>query len=220
MAITNHERVGKALEFVRDGLQPFVERELQKYAKRWFMGRTALRTRTQSWWQKPNAEWDVAVPARRDVEQDLERRIRERPLARLSELRERTARRRNRWAHQEPFSGDDAYRALDSAARLLTAISAPQSDEIEKVKMELLRVRFDEQARGEKRKSAGAASKASRRELSSPGAKWSPRTRTWRAAAISRRSSPPTCGKCTWAKDRTNTRSRRSSSAAPFSPRA
>ena len=31
---------------------------------------------------------------------------------------------RNRWAHQEPFSSDDAYRALDSAERLLQAISA------------------------------------------------------------------------------------------------
>ena len=41
---------------------------------------------------------------------------------------------RNRWAHQETFTGDDTYRALDSAGRLLTAISAPQSDEIEKVK--------------------------------------------------------------------------------------
>ena len=46
---------------------------------------------------------------------------------------------RNKWAHQEPFSSDDADRALDSAARLLTAVSAPQADEVEKMKMELLR---------------------------------------------------------------------------------
>jgi hypothetical protein len=39
----------------------------------------------------------------------------------------------------------------------LTAVSAPQADEIEKMKMELLRVRFDEQVRGEKRRSAGTA---------------------------------------------------------------
>ena len=32
---------------------------------------------------------------------------------------------RNRWAHQERFSSDDAYRALDSAGRLLAAVSAP-----------------------------------------------------------------------------------------------
>jgi hypothetical protein len=29
MAITNQERVGKCLEFLRDGLKPFVEREMQ-----------------------------------------------------------------------------------------------------------------------------------------------------------------------------------------------
>src|SRR5207244_2216365 len=69
----------------------------------------------------------------------------------VSELRDH----RNKWAHQQTFSSDDAYRALDSVARLLTAVSAPQADEIEKVKTELLRVRFDEQVRTEKRKSAG-----------------------------------------------------------------
>ena len=71
----------------------------------------------------------------------------------VSELRDH----RNKWAHQQTFSSDDAYRALDSAGRLLTAVSAPQADEIEKMKMELLRLRFDEQVRGEKRKSAGTA---------------------------------------------------------------
>jgi predicted AAA+ superfamily ATPase len=39
----------------------------------------------------------------------------------------------------------------------LTAISASQADEIEKMKTELLRLRFDEQVRSEKRKSAGSA---------------------------------------------------------------
>jgi hypothetical protein len=71
----------------------------------------------------------------------------------VSELRDL----RNKWAHQQTFSGDDAYRALDSSGRLLAAVSAPQSDEIEKTKMELLRLRFDEQVRTEKRKTAGTA---------------------------------------------------------------
>ena len=35
MAITNHERVGKALDLLRDGLAPFVEREFtSRYARR------------------------------------------------------------------------------------------------------------------------------------------------------------------------------------------
>ena len=71
----------------------------------------------------------------------------------MSELRDH----RNKWAHQEAFSSDDTYRALDSSGRLLTAVSAPQADEIEKMKTELLRLRFDEQVRSEKRKSAGTA---------------------------------------------------------------
>ena len=71
----------------------------------------------------------------------------------VSELRDV----RNKWAHQNPFSGDDAYRALDSVSRLLTAVSASQADDVEKMKMELLRVRFDEQVRTEKRKSVGTA---------------------------------------------------------------
>jgi predicted AAA+ superfamily ATPase len=41
--------------------------------------------------------------------------------------------------------------------RLLSAVSAPEADEVERLKMELLRVRFDEQARGEKRKSVSQA---------------------------------------------------------------
>ena len=34
---------------------------------------------------------------------------------------------RNRWAHQETFTSDDTYRALDSSARLLSAVAAPTS---------------------------------------------------------------------------------------------
>ena len=71
----------------------------------------------------------------------------------VSELRDH----RNNWAHQRPFSGDDAYRALDTMNRLLTAVSAPQAADVEKLKMELLRVRYDEQARGERRKQASLA---------------------------------------------------------------
>ena len=106
--------------------------------------------------KKPIAEWDVAALLKLmwDSWNEVFRKTlgpAERGL--VSELRGH----RNNWAHQDTFSGDDADRALDSASRLLTAVSAPQADEIEKMKMELLRLRFDEQVRGEKRKSAGTA---------------------------------------------------------------
>jgi hypothetical protein len=77
----------------------------------------------------------------------------------------------NKWANQAAFSGDDACRALDSAGRLLTAVSAPQADEIERMKAEQLRIRFDEQARSEKHRHT-------------------PRPMTWKSAvnAVARRS--------------------------------
>ena len=102
------------------------------------------------------AEWDVAVLLKLMWDSwNLVFRLTLGPAERslVSELRDY----RNKWAHQETFTSDNTYRALDSASRLLTAVSAPQADEIEKMKMELLRLRFDEQVRGEKRKTAGTA---------------------------------------------------------------
>ena len=71
----------------------------------------------------------------------------------VSELRDV----RNKWAHQRAILQRRCLPRARLGGRLLTAVSAPQADEIEKMKMELLRVRFDEQVRGEKRKSAGTA---------------------------------------------------------------
>ena len=158
MAITNHERVGKALELLKTGLGPFVEREIKAAiaAKTLSMAKVKGFVDDPILANKSIGEWDAAALLKLMWEtwNEVFRKtlgFAERSL--VSEVRDW----RNKWAHQEPFSSDDAYRALDSAGRLLMAVSAPQSDEIEKVKTELLRVRFDEQARGEKRKSAGTA---------------------------------------------------------------
>ena len=160
MAISNHDRVGKAMELLKGGLGPFVDREFKGIFKDRaaaevlrYLGDDRLNAK------KPIAEKDVAALLKLmwDAWNEVFR-ITLGPAERslVSELRDH----RNRWAHQETFSGDDAYRALDSAGRLLSAVSAPQADDIEKMKTELLRLRFDEQARSEKRKSAGTAIEA------------------------------------------------------------
>ena len=166
MAITNHERVGKTLDLLKAGLGPFVYRELQTAIKARRVGAARL-----SWFaddpqigKRPVTEWDVAALLKLmwDTWNEVFREILG-PAERgfVGELRGH----RNRWAHQEPFSGDDAYRALDTANRLLTAVSAPQAAQVEKLKMELLRVRFDEQARVERRKQAGLAIEGAARNL-------------------------------------------------------
>ena len=158
MAMTNQERVGKALDLLKAGLGPFVDREVKGALESRRLDAFKLREYAADpvLAKKPTAEWDVAglLKLMWETWNDVFRRIlgpAERGL--VGELRGH----RNKWAHQESFSSDDAYRALDSAGRLLVAVSAPQSDELERLKMELLRVRFDEQTRGERRRQAGTA---------------------------------------------------------------
>lgn len=156
MAMTNQERVGKAMDLLRAGLAPFVEREITAAMKN---GATvpALRALADDPMikNKPINGWDVSLLLRVmwDSWNEVFRTIlgpAERGL--VGEIRGH----RNKWAHQEPFSSDDADRALDSMTRLLVAISAPQGDEINKMKIELRRLIFDEQLRGEKRKVGGS----------------------------------------------------------------
>ena len=159
MSKTNHARVGEALDTLNKGLRPFVERELRAAFKdTWEQTVSAIlrkdggavksATGGEIHWDTQNLlliMWETWSGVFRNTLGHTERAI-------VSELREV----RNRWAHQTAFSSDDAYRALDSIGRLLTAVSAPEAKELEEQKMALLRVRFDEQRRGELRKQAVA----------------------------------------------------------------
>ncbi len=157
MAITNQERVGKAMELLRAGLAPFAEREFNSLHQaqatqeaRRYLGDD----RTVS--QKPVVDWDVAALLKLMWEawnEVFSRTLGRAERSLVQELRDC----RNKWAHQEQFSSDDADRALDSMTRMLTAISAPQADEVGKMKLELRRLIYDEQVRSEKRRSAGTA---------------------------------------------------------------
>src|SRR5947209_10609430 len=111
MAITNQERVGKAMDLLRGGLAPFVEREFKSQyhaqavetARPYFGDDRAVGN-------KPIAQWDVAALLKLMWEawNDLFGKTlgrAERSL--VQELRDF----RNKWAHQEPFSSDDTDRA-------------------------------------------------------------------------------------------------------------
>ncbi len=154
MAQSNHERVGRALEILNTGLTPFVEREmLAKYGERWrYEAARSLREQHLASDGSPHLDtqglllimWDQWHEVFKNVLGHAERSL-------VSELREV----RNKWAHQQAFSTDDAYRALDSIQRLLSAVSAAQeASEVERQKYEVLRVRFEEQARHETRRVA------------------------------------------------------------------
>jgi predicted AAA+ superfamily ATPase len=156
MAVSNKDRIGKAMDLLRQGLAPFVDREFSNiYGNKAEDKARSYLQDDRAMARKPLADWDVAALLKLmgDSWNDVFRNtlgFAERSLA--NELRDW----RNKWAHQAPFSSDDTDRALDSATRLLTAISALEADELGKMKIELRRVIYDEQVRGEKRKVGGS----------------------------------------------------------------
>ncbi len=153
MAITNRERVDKAMELLRQGLAPYVEREfLSEKGKAVPPENLERLAKNPNLADRPVGEWDVAALLKlmmatwREV---FRMTLGHAERSMVSELLEW----RNDWAHQRPFSSDDTDRMLDSAVRLLTAMSATQqADEIDRMKKELRRLVYDEQVRSEKRK--------------------------------------------------------------------
>ena len=154
MATTNHERVGRALSVLSEGLAPFVARECQaKYGHAWLeaVARNDSNSAAQGRKVSPTDAqfllkviWDEWQSVFRNVLGQTERTY-------VSELRDI----RNRWAHQDAFSTDDSERALDTMRRLLLAVSAPQAAlDMDKMRQELRRLSFAEQARQSQRAAA------------------------------------------------------------------
>ncbi len=140
--MTNHERVGKALFLLKEGLAPFVQREIRISIKARQIGTGADRQFGEM--DAPALLHEMIHHWKAVFEKTLGRTERNY----VGELIEH----RNRWAHQGTFTGDDAHRALDTAARLLSSVSATQAAEVERLRSELMRIRFEEQARSERRK--------------------------------------------------------------------
>ncbi|MCL6609753.1 MAG: DUF499 domain-containing protein [Geminicoccaceae bacterium] len=157
MAISNRERVSRGLDLLRAGLAPFVEREVHEAVRKRTIDMGTIRRFVDDpmLGSRKIAEWDAAGLLKllwESWNEVFAATLGRAERAQVAELREV----RNRWAHQEPFSSDDTDRALDSMERLLSAVSAPQAEEVRKLKMELRRQVYEEQARQERRR-LGAA---------------------------------------------------------------
>ncbi len=138
MALSNRDRVGKALDALRDGLLPYIETQLDR--------------NLGSNWQKDlpyhsNNLQDVHVLFGIFIEnwRNIFRKIlSDSDRAYISELKEA----RNKWAHSRPISSDDADRYLDTAIRLSKNINAvDQAESIRNIREELRQQVFSERAR-------------------------------------------------------------------------
>ena len=133
---TNQERVNAAIALLREGLAPFVARELEINVREVPPDRLRRLASDPKLEQTPIDSWDVLALLK--VMEATWREVFRKTLGRIergcvSELREW----RNKWAHQEEFSTEDAERALDSAERLLKSIDARQADEVGRIRREL-----------------------------------------------------------------------------------
>ena len=138
MAISNRDRVGKALEQLGHAFGPYIDRRMTKGSS------------TGGNWKATYSDVNVDddVSAQINVVLDnwqpvFRNELRTTGRNLVGEVRDW----RNKWAHNEPFPHDDAYRALDTIERLLTVIDAPEATDVGDAKSELMRQRLETEAK-------------------------------------------------------------------------
>jgi hypothetical protein len=150
MAVSNRDRVGRALELLLSGLHPFVDRTMRA-------------RKGVSWMHEFNDRGQLRRFRDGTIHLDIAALLRamDRYWGEVfSEVLDRAHRSlvneligvRNNWAHDHPFNSADTERALDSAKRLLEAVSAKeQAEEIGRSHYEVRRTVFEEEARNRTR---------------------------------------------------------------------
>tara|TARA_Y100001968_G_scaffold331812_1_gene387780 strand:+ start:5657 stop:8923 length:3267 start_codon:yes stop_codon:yes gene_type:complete len=138
MALSNRDRIGKALDHLRDGLLPYISNQL---------------------YDNLSPNWQEQLPPNTSNLKDVsvllglfmtywtgifKRLLSQSDRAYISELKEA----RNKWAHSESMSSDDVDRYLDTAIRLCRNINASeQAEAIRRIREELQQQVFSERAR-------------------------------------------------------------------------
>jgi hypothetical protein len=142
MAISNRDRLGKALDQLRDSLLPYISRQL---------------------YDNLGSDWQDRLDPKNNNLQDVtvllglfmdhwqtifKKLLSQSDRAYVSELKEA----RNKWAHSAPMASDDVDRYLDTAVRLCRNINAcEQADAIRAIREELQQQVFSDRARNRTR---------------------------------------------------------------------
>jgi hypothetical protein len=147
MALTNRERVGRALSVLSSGLAPFIEDVLTDVFPVGVDSTGGLASLSHDWgvtqpYDREDVQTQLYVLSERvgDSGYPFDRYLPRAYKSLVSELE--TV--RDQWASSQPFSGEDTYRALDTTERLLRAVSAVrQADEIRSMRVDLQRRDFN-----------------------------------------------------------------------------
>jgi len=163
MAISNIERIGKGLDILKVGLSPYIQRELKGfYKERWWI--SGVETLLEGAIGREGLS-SSGTPEERFNRLDIQallvimwenwnsvfrEQLGHTGRSYVSELRGV----RNRWAHQQPFNAEDAYRAIDTMTRLLEMTGAAGQEEIRELGRDMLRQRFEADTKRELKQSA------------------------------------------------------------------
>ncbi len=136
MELSNTERVQKALELLREGLRPMCESTWQGfYGEGWLQEVTS-----KLHGPKGNLSTDDVSFLLNGIKATWNEVFRQRFDPSVRSLVFELSNARNAWAHQQAFSDDDAWRALDSMERVLRKFSVDdQRDNIRRVRQDLFR---------------------------------------------------------------------------------
>jgi len=152
MAATNAQRIQLAMEVLSRGLGPFVDQRLtRRFGDDW---PTAVNRDGRV---PPNAKSDTHFVLKAMIHlwrEGFGDTLGHSERSWVSELFDA----RNRWAHNQNFSSDQTYRALDTAQLLLNAVNAGElATQIDGMRQELLRTRYAEEERSVRRRRSAAA---------------------------------------------------------------
>ena len=156
MAVTNHERVNKALNLVRDAIRPGVERTWRgQFGHRWV---EQVRGRIRHY-GGPASPDDLAFLLR-GMDATWDQFFRQTQSRSTRSYLHLLWDARNEWAHTKRFSSDETLRILDHCEMMLTAFqAAAAAEDVQELKRTLLRQVYAEERRTAERRAAAGATK-------------------------------------------------------------
>ena len=148
MALNNRERVGRAFDYLSEGLMDVVDAVMSRVysSSNWPVEMARKDAQRYGGSERILTKEDVQVQLRAITEEGraFKEILSRSQQAWASELRET----RNKWAHGEKFSYDDTVRALDTIERLLRAVDAPHSAaDVRKMREDLQRTIYEDRTR-------------------------------------------------------------------------
>ena len=147
-SMSHRDRVGKGFELLAEGLADTVDEVMTATfgTDQWNEAWAARDAQNRGIAVKTLSKNDPAVQLRAITEygREFSGVLSRHQQAYASELRKT----RNDWVHNEPFTADDAVRALDTIELLLSAVGAPDSaSDVNKLKTDLQRQVYEDSAR-------------------------------------------------------------------------